>query len=159
MKKTKSGQLPSISINSSYSYYENEIAGTNSNTQLTGGLNMSFNIFDGKKIEKANAKIQKQNTELEYQDKMLLLEKNLVNAYADFNYNLKILELEQDALEAATLNFEQTKEYHQLGQVSSTTFREAQLNLVEAQNNKSAARYDAKDSEVNIKRISGILLK
>jgi outer membrane protein TolC len=161
VKKAKSGQLPSVSINSSYSYYENEIVGTNSNTQLSGGLKMSFNIFDGKrkKIEIANARIQKQNTELEYQDKMLQLEKNLVNAYADFSYNLKVLELEQDALEAATLNFEQTKEYYQLGQVSSTTFREAQLNLVEAQNTKSAARYDAKDSEVNIKKISGILLK
>ncbi|BAX82227.1 TolC family protein [Labilibaculum antarcticum] len=161
VKKAKSGQLPSVSINSSYSYYENEIVGTNSNTQLTGGVSMSFNIFDGKrkKIEIANARIQKQNTELEYQDKMLELEKNLVNAYADYQYNLKVLALEEDALEAATLNFEQTKEYYQLGQISSTTFREAQLNLVEAQNNKSAARYDTKDSEVNIKKISGSLLK
>lgn len=161
VKKAKSGQLPSLSINSSYSYYENEIIGTNSNTQLIGGVTMSFKIFDGKrkKIEIANAQIQKQNTKLEYQDKMLQLEKNLVNAYADFNYNLKVLELEQDALEAATLNFEQTKEYYQLGQVSSTTFREAQLNLVEAQNNKSSARYDAKKSEINIKKISGLLLQ
>ncbi|MDM8161609.1 TolC family protein [Labilibaculum sp. K2S] len=161
VKKAKSGQLPSLSINSSYSYYENEIVGTNSNTQLAGGLNLSFNVFDGKrkKIEIANAKIQKQNTELEFQNKMLKLEKDLVNAYADFNYNLRVLELEEDALEAATLNFEQTKEYYQLGQVSSTTFREAQLNLVEAQNNKSSARYDAKKSEINIKKISGTLLQ
>ncbi|MRT94251.1 TolC family protein [Ancylomarina sp. 16SWW S1-10-2] len=161
VKKAKSGQLPSLNLNSSYSYYENKVMGSNSNTQLTGGVSMSFNIFDGKrkKIEIANARIQKQNTELEYQDKMLELEKNLVNAYADFQYNLKVLALEEDALEAAQLNFNTTKEYYQLGQVSSTTFREAQLNLVEAQNNKSAARYDAKQSEVSIKKISGILLQ
>ncbi|PKQ60269.1 hypothetical protein BZG02_19925 [Labilibaculum filiforme] len=161
LKKAKSGQLPSIGLNSAYSYYENKVMGSNSNTQLTGGLSMSFTIFDGKKkkIEIANARIQKQNTEMEYQDKMLELEKDLVNAYADYNYNLKVLELEQDALEAANLNFEQTKEYYQLGQVSSTTFREAQLNLVEAQNNKSSARYDAKKSEINIKKISGMLLQ
>lgn len=161
VKQAKSGQLPSLNLNSSYSYYENKVLGTNSHAQLTGGLSMSFNIFDGKrkKIEIANAKIQKQITEFEYQDKMLELEKELANTYADYQYNLKILELEEDALEAAKLNFEQTKEYYHLGQVSSTTFREAQLNLVEAQNNKSAARYDAKQSEVNIKRISGRLLK
>lgn len=161
VKKAKSGQLPSLNVNSSYSYYENKVMGSNSNTQLTGGVSMSFTIFDGKrkKTEIANARIQKQNTELEYQDKMLELEKNLVNAYADFQYNLKVLALEEDALEAAQLNFNTTKEYYQLGQVSSTTFREAQLNLVEAQNNKSAARYDAKQSEVSIKKISGILLQ
>lgn len=160
VKKAKSGQLPSINLNSSYSYYENKVLGSNSNTQLTGGVSMSFNLFDGKrkKTEIANAKIQKQNTDLEYYNKMLELEKDLVNAYADYQYNLKVLDLEEDALEAAQLNFDQTKEYYQLGQVSSTTFREAQLNLVEAQNNKSAARYDAKQSEVSIKKISGLLL-
>ncbi|MBI9060004.1 MAG: TolC family protein [Labilibaculum sp.] len=161
VKKAKSGQLPSINLNSSYSYYENKVLGSNSNTQLTGGVSMSFNLFDGKKkkTEIANAKIQKQNAELEYYNKMLELEKDLVNAYADYQYNLKTLALEEDALEAAQLNFEQTKEYYQLGQVSSTTFREAQLNLVEAQNNKASARYDAKQSEVSIKKISGMLLQ
>ncbi|RKD98529.1 TolC family protein [Marinifilum flexuosum] len=161
VKKAKSGQLPSLSLKSSYSYYENEIMGTNSHTQLTGGLTLSFNIFDGKrkKTEIANAKIQKQITEFELQDKKLNLEKDLVNAYADYQYNLKVLALEEDALNAASLNFEQTKEYYQLGQVTSTSFREAQLNLVEAKNNKAAAGYNAKLSELNIKIVSGVLLE
>lgn len=161
IKKAKSGQLPSLSLKSSYSYYENEIMGTNSHTQLTGGLTLSFNIFDGKrkKTEIANAKIQKQITEFELQDKKLNLEKDLVNAYADYQYNLKVLALEEDALNAASLNFEQTKEYYQLGQVTSTSFREAQLNLVEAKNNKAAAGYNAKLSELNIKIVSGVLLE
>nr|WP_320119614.1 TolC family protein [uncultured Marinifilum sp.] len=160
VKESKSGQLPSLNLNSSYSYYENEIAGTNTNTQLTGGLTMSFTIFDGKKkkTEIANAKIDKMNSELDYQNTILDLEKDLVNAYADYLYNLKILSLQEDALEAAQLNFDQTKEYYLLGQVTSTTFREAQQNLIEARNNKSAARYDAKLSEVTIKKISGTLL-
>ncbi|WP_282125098.1 TolC family protein [Marinifilum flexuosum] len=161
VKKAKSGQLPSLSLKSSYSYYENEIMGTNSHTQLTGGLTLSFNIFDGKrkKTEIANAKIQKQITEFELQDKKLKLEKDLINAYADYQYNLKVLALEEDALNAASLNFEQTKEYYQLGQVTSTSFREAQLNLVEAKNNKAAAGYNAKLSELNIKIVSGVLLE
>ncbi|MDQ2177911.1 TolC family protein [Marinifilum sp. D714] len=161
VKKAKSGQLPSLSLKSSYSYYENEIMGTNSHTQLTGGLTLSFNIFDGKrkKTEVANAKIQKQITEFELQDKKLKLEKDLINAYADYQYNLKVLALEEDALNAASLNFEQTKEYYHLGQVTSTSFREAQLNLVEAKNNKAAAGYNAKLSELNIKIVSGVLLE
>jgi len=160
IKQAKAGQLPSLKLNSSYSYYENKIAGTNSNTQLTGGLTMSFNIFDGKrkKTEIANARIEKQITEFEYENTVLGLERDLVNAYADYQYNLKVLTLEEDALEAAKLNFNQTKEYYHLGQVTSTTFREAQLNYVEAQNSLSAARYAAKLSEVTIQKISGTIL-
>lgn len=161
IKEKKAGQLPSLKLNSSYSYYENEIAGTNTNTQLSGGLTMSFNIFDGKrkKTEIANARIDKLNSELDYQNTILTLEKDLVNAYADYLFNLKILSLQEDALEAAELNFEQTKEYYHLGQVTSTTFREAQQNLMEARNNKAAARYDSKLSEVTIQKISGTLLE
>lgn len=160
VKKSKSGQLPSLSLNSAYSYKENEVLGTNSHSQLTGGLTMSFNIFDGKrkKTEIANARIEKQITDLEYDNVRLQLDMDLLNAYADYQYNLKILFLEEEALVAAKLNFNQTKEYYQLGQVTSTTFREAQLNWVEAKNSKAAARYDAKQSEINIMRISGSLL-
>lgn len=160
-KKTKASQLPSLKLNSSYNYYENKIMGTNSNTQLTGGLSLSMNLFDGKKKRTsiANAKIQKQMSLYEEAEQRLQLEKNLVNAYASHQYNLQILDLEEDALEASKLNFEQSREYYHLGQISSTTYREAQLNYVEAQNNRSAARYQAKRSEINLELLSGALLK
>lgn len=160
-KKTKASQLPSLKLNSSYNYYENKIMGTNSNTQLTGGLSLSMNLFDGKKKRTsiANAKIQKQMSLYEEAEQRLQLEKNLVNAYASHQYNLQILDLEEDALEASKLNFEQSREYYHLGQISSTTYREAQLNYVEAQNKRSAARYQAKRSEISIEKISGTLLK
>jgi outer membrane protein len=160
-KKTKASQLPSLKLNSSYSYHENKIMGTNSNTQLTGGLSLGMNLFDGKKKRTsiANAKIQKQMSLYEEAEQRLQLEKDLVNAYASYQYNLQILDLEEDALEASKLNFEQSREYYHLGQISSTTYREAQLNYVEAQNKRSAARYQAKRSEISIEKISGTLLK
>ncbi|WP_372751012.1 TolC family protein [Labilibaculum sp.] len=161
VKKAKKSQLPSVDLSSSYYYYDKDISGTNSKGMLTGQLGISYTIFDGKtkKLEIANAKIEKLNSELEYQNKMLELERDIVNAYANYTYNLKMLSLQEDALEAATLNFKQSKEYYQLGQLTSTEFREAQQNLLEAQYNKSAARYDAKESEVSIKQISGMLLQ
>lgn len=160
-KKTKASQLPSLKLNTTYNYYENKIAGTNSNTQLTGGLSLSMNLFDGKKKRTsiANAKIQKQMSLYEEAEQRLQLEKDLVNAYASHQYNLQVLDLEEDALEASKLNFEQSREYYHLGQISSTTYREAQLNYVEAQNKRSAARYQAKRSEISIEKISGTLLK
>lgn len=160
-KQAKAKQLPSLKLNTAYNYYENTILGTNSNTQLTGGLSLSMNLFDGKKkkINIVNAKIQKQISLNQEAEKRLQVEKELVNAYASHQYNLQILSLEEDALDASKLNFEESREYYQLGQITSTTYREAQLNYVEAQNQRSAARYDAKLSELSIERISGTLLK
>ena len=160
-KKSKASQLPALKLNSSYNYFENKIMGNNSNTQLTGGLSLSMNLFDGKKKRTsiANAKLQKQMSLYEEAEQRLQLEKDLVNAYASYEYNLQVLSLEEDALEASKLNFEQSREYYHLGQISSTTYREAQLNYVEAQNKRSAARYHAKRSEISIEKISGTLLK
>ncbi len=160
-KKAKASQLPSVKMNTAYNYYENKVAGTNSNTRWTGGLTLSMNLFDGKKKNTsiANAGIQKQISLYEEEEQRLQLEKDLVNAYSFYEYNLELLALEEDALEASKLNFEQSREYYHLGQISSTTYREAQLNYLEAQNKRSAARYQAKKSEINIAQISGTLLK
>lgn len=160
-KKAKSSQLPSLKLTSNYNYYENKIVGTNSNSQLTGGLSLSMNIFDGKKkkITIVNAKIEKQISVYQEEEQRLQLEKDIVSALASYEYNLQVLSLEEDALEASKLNFEQSREYYHLGQISSTTYREAQLNYVEAQNKRSAARYQAKKSEISIAKISGTLLK
>ena len=160
-KKSKSSQLPTLKLNSSYNYYENKLMGTNSHTQLTGGLSLSMNIFDGKrkKTSIANARIQTDMSRYAEAEERLQLEKDLVNAFASYQYNLQVLGLEEDALEASKLNFEQSREYYHLGQISSTTYREAQLNYVEAQNKRSSARYQAKRSEISIQKISGILLK
>ena len=161
VKKAKASQLPSVKMNTAYNYYENKVVGTNSNTRWTGGLTLSMNLFDGKKKKTsiANAKIQKQISLYVEEEQRLQLEKDLVNAYSSYEYNLELLALEEDALEASKLNFEQSREYYHLGQISSTTYREAQLNYVEAQNKRSASRYQAKKSEISIAKISGTLLK
>ena len=160
-KKARSSQLPSLTMSSSYKYYDDPISGTSSNSKLTGSLSLSMDIFDGKKkkITIANAKVDRQISIYEEEEQRLQLENDIVNALSFYEYNLQLFALQEDALEAAKLNFEQSREYYKLGQVTSTTYREAQLNYVEAQNNLSAARYEAKRSEISIKTISGSLLK
>lgn len=161
LKVAKSGQLPKVSVNSAYGWNDNGYMGTTSKTQLTGGLTVSLKLFDGKrkKTEIANAKLQKQNAQWEIENNMLELERDVVNAHAQYSNNLQVLRLEEDALEAARVNFQQTKEYYGLGQVTATAFREAQLNYSEAQNRLLSAKYEAKKSEVGLERLTGGLLK
>ena len=45
-----------------------------------------------------------------------------------------------------------------LGQLTTTTFREAQLNLINEQKSIASARYDAKILELKLKRFAGKLV-
>ena len=69
-----------------------------------------------------------------------------------------VLDLESSSLEAAKLNFKRTQELYHLGQVTTTQFREAQLNLIRAKSSMSWAKYEAKLNEIILMKLSGRLL-
>jgi len=45
-----------------------------------------------------------------------------------------------------------------LGQLTATTFREAQLNLINTRKSIASDRYDAKMLELKLKRFAGLLV-
>ena len=55
-------------------------------------------------------------------------------------------------------NFERTKEQFKIGQVNSIEFRQAQLNLLNAELSRNQAKYDAKLAELQLLQLSGELL-
>ncbi|MEM1406789.1 MAG: TolC family protein, partial [Bacteroidota bacterium] len=56
-------------------------------------------------------------------------------------------------------NFERTKRQYGLGQINAIDFRQAQVNLINAKNNRDRAKYDLKISEINLKQLAGLLLE
>ncbi|HCO83238.1 MAG TPA: transporter, partial [Arenibacter sp.] len=50
------------------------------------------------------------------------------------------------------------KEQFQLGRITSIEFRQAQINLLNAQTNKNLAKYDAKLAELQLLQLTGQLL-
>jgi outer membrane protein len=124
------------------------------------GATLSFTLFNGFKthIQKQNAQIALQNQELLYDQARLNLEKDATSAFEAYRNSLQVLDLEQRSLEAAELNFLRTEELYRLGQVTTTQFREAQLNLIQAKSDLSAAKYDAKLNEIELLRLSGRLI-
>lgn len=133
----------------------------NTNASLTTGLTLSWNIFDGskKKIQRNNARINIENSRYKVEEQKLNIQREIFNALSTYMNNLKILSVEKKNLKSAELNFNQSKEYYNLGQIASTRFREAQLNLLTAKNNISAAIYSAKIAEVNLNRICGGIVR
>ncbi len=164
IKSTNASFMPNLNLQSSYGYNQQldnfAIAMDNPNMNFTTGVSLSFNIFDGgiKSTRKQNAKIYLENTQLQLQEKELVIDKEIENSYSNYNNNLLVMKTEEINLQSAELNFNQTKEYYILGQVTSTQFREAQLNLSRAKMNINIARFSAKLSEIQLIYLSGNLL-
>ena len=135
---------------------------TSSNSRgLNLGLNLSWNLFDGglRRIRKQNTEIQLQSLQLQRNQLVQELERDLINAWESYQNALFILHSEQINLETSRLNFERTEEQFNLGQASSVEFRQAQLNLLNAATSFNNAKYDAKVIEINLQQLAGILLK
>jgi len=98
------------------------------------------------------------NRQHQLNNKKLEVNRDLQNAYATYQQNLKVLSMEQRNVENARLNLERTRESYRLGQINATQVREAQVNFIRAKTRRTNARYDAKLAEVELFKIAGLLL-
>ena len=69
-----------------------------------------------------------------------------------------IYRVQEENIKTSENNFERTQEKFKLGQVTSIEFRQAQLNLLNAELTRNQAKYDAKLAELTVLQISGELL-
>jgi outer membrane protein TolC len=162
---TKSGNYPDLNLTASYGYnrVENQASFFTFQEELgfTGGVNLNYPIINGgrQNLQVQNAEISLENNQARMQQARLQVRKNVMNAYATYRNNLFLLKLAGDDVQTAVLNFERSQEAYQTGQINSTEFRNAQLNLIRAQNRISDLRIQSKGSEVQLFQLSGQLLQ
>lgn len=161
-----SAWFPRLDLNSSYGYTRitgapGSILETQENIGFTGGLSLTYDIFNGnrRKINRQNAEIQTSVAEKQLEEIQASLERDLTNAYNTYLNSLQIYNLEQTSLEAAQVNFDRTNESLKLGQATQIEFRDAQLNLLRVQNRLNNLRYDIKLAEIELLRLSGSLVE
>ena len=160
----KAMYLPRLDLSGSYGLSRNaddfDVRLDDPSKTATVGATLSFSLFNGLQthIQRQNSRIALDNQELLQEQVRLELEKDVTSAFEAYRNSLLVLELEERSVEAAMLNFRRTEELYQLGQVTTTQFREAQLNLIQARSALSAAKYDAKLNEVALLRLSGRLV-
>lgn len=161
---TKSTLLPRITANASYGYnkQQNEVGIllSNQNTGLNAGLNLTYPIFNGgqQSTQRQNAQIQLENAQLQQQLAENQLVRDLNNAFSNYQNAIQVVELNEKNVVTAKLNFNRTKDLFELGQVTNTQFREAQLNYARSQSTLVNSSYTAKLAEAELVRISGELL-
>ena len=165
VKSERSAYIPTVGLTGSYGWNKNNnnaasFVAVSTNTGISGGLNLSWNLFDGGntitrvKIEKINLEAQN----IQKEQLLVTVERFFNNAWDAFQNRLDIFRLQEHNIKTALNNFERTQEKFKLGQVNSIEFRQAQLNLLNAELSRNQAKYLAKIAELQMLQISGELL-
>ncbi|MBA3901803.1 MAG: TolC family protein, partial [Bacteroidetes bacterium] len=160
---SRAAAYPRISLNSSYGIVRTESeAGLfvfQQSRGFNGGLGLSYNIFDGRQrvAREKNASVGLDVALKNKAQALLQVQSDISNAYGTYLNMLELFELEQKNINLAKLNFDHTREALRLGQVSSTQFREAQLNLIRAEVRMVEIQHQAKQAEIELYRLAGLL--
>lgn len=167
IKINKAGYLPTIGLNGAYGWNLNQSAasaffpGTDNTTWNFGlGASLSWNLFDGggTTVRVRNSKIAYENQELLQEQVELEVDRDIQNALAIYENRLSIFNIQEQNVLTNQNNFERSKEQFQLGRITSIEFRQAQINLLNAETNKNLAKYDAKLAELQLLQLTGQLL-
>nr|WP_299387850.1 TolC family protein [Allomuricauda sp.] len=165
-KAAKGGYLPTIGLTGSYGWNESNnnsplaFVIQNTATGVSGGINLTWNLFDGGRTITSvkNTKIGYENQELLEKQIALEVERDIRNAWDSYTNALYVLEVQEKNLQTTLDNFNRTDERYKLGQITSIEFRQAQLNLLNAELAQSQAKYSAKLAELQMLQVSGQLL-
>lgn len=164
-KIKQSSFLPKLTVGANYGYnYSKSSIGfflNQSSLGLSGNLTLAWSLFDGFKKKSAleNAKLVLETNQLKVEEAKQTVEKDVLNAFDAYQQNLIALKMEDKSVEAAQMNFDRSQELYKQGQITTTQFREAQLNLNRAESRKSNAQFVAKIAEIQLIRLKGELVK
>ncbi|WP_397361918.1 TolC family protein [Olleya sp. R77988] len=165
IKSGKSAYLPTLGLTGTYGWNENNnnaasFVSVSTNTGLSGGLNLSWNLFDGGSTmtRVKNAKVNLETQQLQKENILISITRDFENAWEDYQNKLNIYNIQQSNILTSQSNFERTQEKFKIGQVNSIEFRQAQLNLLNAELSRNQAKFQAKLAEIQLLQLSGELL-
>ncbi|MFS4468526.1 TolC family protein [Maribacter sp. 2210JD10-5] len=168
IKVSKSGYLPTVGLTGAYGWNLNQNApgaffpgvNVNNTRNFRLGATLTWNLFDGggTNVRVKNAKIAFENQELQRKQIQLEVKRDIENALAIYENRLNIFQIQEQNVVTNQNNFERSREQFQLGRITSIEFRQAQINLLNAQTNKNLAKYDAKLAELQLLQLTGQLL-
>ena len=163
-KKVCSRDYPYVRLNGGYGYtlnrYELAANSRRSTLGLNFGVTVGFNLFDGnRRRERRNASLAVENARLEREQLEQTLRADLSNLWQAYRNNLELLKLERENLVVAKDNYDISRDRYLLGDLAGTEMREAQKNLLDAEERILSAEYDTKICEISLLQISGKILE
>lgn len=162
---SRGNRHPVLSTNVSYgirgSQNDAGILSSNFSNGLSAGVNLTFDIFDGNKknITIQNSNIQLDNSKKLKSEQELSLTRDLENAWSEYTFQLNVLRLQARNIETNKLNFDRSAELYSFGQLTSTQYREAQINYLTARYDLIVSTANAKIEEIRLLRLSGRMIQ
>jgi len=165
IKAYKSNYYPRVDISGGYTHTKSNFPPGFSFTQNTRrngvfyGFGISWNIFNGTYVSPniQSTRIESINQDYTYNENELLLSSQLYEAFRDYEANLSLVLLETDNLGLARENVKIALEQYQLGVINDIDLRAIQLKQIESETNLLVSQFRAKQSEIELKLISGSL--
>jgi outer membrane protein TolC len=161
LKTLRSRNYPSLRLNMGYGFsHYNYNTGTIDRQRNWGpnaGITLGYTLFDGfnRRREQKNAEIAVKNRTLQVERHKLALESDFANMWMAYQNNIELTNLELESLENAKLNYEISLDRYKIGDLSGLELREAQNNLLEAEQRLLTAQYNTKLYEISLLQISG----
>lgn len=166
IKINNSAYLPTIGVTGSYGWNQsnnNEASflASSASRGINAGVSLTWSLFDGGRtmIGKQNAVIGLDNQRILKDQVEQFVTRDFDNAWGDYNNRLFVLAAQEKNLATNRINFERTEEQYKIGRVTSIEFRQAQINLLNAQTNRNQAKYDAKLAELLLVQLGGGILE
>ncbi|HEX8349587.1 MAG TPA: TolC family protein, partial [Hymenobacter sp.] len=117
-----------------------------------------FNGFNNRRLEQ-NARIAEVQSQLLLEQTNLGLSTEAARAFAQYKNRLQLLQLEEDNINLARQNVAIALERYRLGLLTPIVLREAQRNQIDAAARLLDIRYQAKQAELALRRLSGNLVQ
>lgn len=161
---THAPKYPQIDFFSDYNFNRSKYDfGTTSSYKNYGpvaGLNLSYSLFDGfsKRRNSANARIQKESSDIQLQQVTKEIESQVFQLYNNYHNNLKLVKFETENVKISRRNTFIAFEKFRLGELSDIDLRQIQIKQLEAENSLLLAQFQAKQIETELLRISGKIL-
>lgn len=161
----KSERLPMVGLFADY-YRQNfetpagfAVAGNAGD--MTYGISASWLLFNGFNVNRRvqNAKISTEIAHDNYQQQLIQIQTDLKQVYLNYQNNLNLVELERENLTVATENNDIAQSRYEIGLSNAIELRESQVNLINAQLRYQNAAFDAKQAEIDLKFLAGILME
>jgi outer membrane protein TolC len=161
VRELQASRLPGINLNASYiNNTLNSDAGFLIQNQRQGfnyGGNITVNLFNGLTLNRRiqNAKVQQKIQDYSLDQFEIQLKSDIQRSFNTYQNNLKLLTIEQKNYQVARENSEIALERFRLGIASYLEFRDAQVNLLTAENRLITSIFQIKEQEIELMRLSG----
>ncbi|MCE7057272.1 TolC family protein [Algoriphagus sp. AGSA1] len=161
LKELRASRLPVINVNGSYTTNtSNSDAGILIQNQRSGfnyGGNIALNVFNGFTLNRRiqNARVQQKIQGYAVDQYEIQLRSDIHRAYNTYTTNRNLLEVEKKNYAVAKESSEIALERFRLGIASYLEFRDAQVNLLTAENRLITSIFNIKEQEIELRRLSG----